>query len=113
MLYKCIFTIRFNNDRSWADNEAYWITAHSKLVANLPGVVKYIQNRKVAQFGNADADAITGANQWDAVAELYFENKAAFDALVADGTWDKVMEDSIFADMEHTGAGIVQEIRFK
>lgn len=106
-MHKVIFTIVFRDDIPWDQQEADW-KKHAEIVTALPGVVKYVQNYKIAEFGSDDG--LDAPKAWDGIAELYFADKAAYDAVMGSPAWEAVMEDSLkFANLESTGAGIVQE----
>lgn len=105
-MYKVIFTIAFRDDLDWDQQEKDW-KSHANIVTALPGVVKYVQNYKIGDFG---AEDITAPKRWDGIAELYFADRDAYDKVMGSPAWEEVMEDSLkFADLDLTGAGIVQE----
>jgi uncharacterized protein (TIGR02118 family) len=103
-MHKLIFAITFKGDKQ--QGFEHWSARHSKLLLDIPGVVKYVQNEKVLDLGG---------DRFDGVAELYFEDEAAYEAAMASSYWNDVVQpdgDS-FVDWELTGGAIVREHRLR
>jgi len=77
---------------------------HGPLARNLPGLKKYVQNY-------VGADSIRESPGWDAIVELYFDDKAAMEAAWASPQGAASDADlPEFADMARTTWSVVEEV---
>jgi uncharacterized protein (TIGR02118 family) len=77
---------------------------HGPLARKLPGSRKYVQNYPAA-------DATRNAPAWDAIVELYWDDRAAMEA--AWSSPEGAASDAdlpLFVDMEHTSWSVVEEV---
>ena len=59
---------------------AHWVDHHARIAAQLPGLRRYVVNPVVAVPGGEQPP-------WDGVAELWFDDQAAFEAALASPQW--------------------------
>jgi len=86
------------------DFSAYLRTAHRNLARRLPGLKRYVQNH-VAEDSKRQPPA------WDAVVELYWENRKAMEAAWASPEGQAATKDlEAFADLSRSSWSIVEEI---
>src|SRR5579862_8784962 len=77
---------------------------HAPLAMSLPGLRKYTQN-------HVSDDPKRGHPGWDAIIELYFDNKGVMEAAWASPQGAASDADlPLFADMIHTTWSVVEEI---
>jgi|SRR5208283_980784 len=77
---------------------------HGPLAKKLPGVKRYIQNFPVP-------DPTRKAPAWDAVVELYFENRAEMEAAWASPQGAASDADlPLFSDLARTSWSVVEEV---
>ncbi len=79
-------------------------TVHSRLAQNLPGLMRYRQNYVVA-------DTKRKHPGWDAIVELYFENREVMEAAWASPQGAASDADlTLFADTGRTTWSVVEEV---
>ena len=79
-------------------------TIHSKLAQNLPGLKRYRQNYVLADVRRKHPG-------WDAIVELYFENREVMEAAWASPQGAASDADlPLFADMSRTTWSVVEEV---
>ena len=99
-----VFIVR-RPDLSPADFARHFREIHGPLVARLPGLVDYRQNIVQHDDQNSPGFALC-----DAVAELWFDSRAALDAV-----WDTaeglaaIADNPLFLDLERTHYAVVSE----
>ena len=82
----------------------YLRTVHGNLARNLPGLKRYIQNHPAR-------DSKRKPPAWDAVVELYWENREAMEAAWASPEGAAASADlEAFADLSRSSWSIVEEI---
>jgi uncharacterized protein (TIGR02118 family) len=87
------------------DFSAYLRTTHRALALKLPDLKRYAQNH-VTNDPNRQAPA------WDAVVELYWENRDAMEAAWASPEGKRATEDlEAFADLSRSSWSIVEEFQ--
>ena len=77
-MYKVVFAITYKPDAPRQAMWDYWNAVHGPLVLAIPGLVKYVQSEMVEDLGGSS---------FDGLAELYFEDKDAYDAAMASVYW--------------------------
>ncbi len=103
-MLKCIWTMSYRDDVSSEDGLHHWKNVHGPIIAAVPGVVKYIQNVKVDEL----------APGFDGVAELFFEDRAAYEAALKSPEWVTANEDAAtFLKVEEFGAAVLEEVAIK
>jgi len=86
------------------DFSAYLRTTHKNLARRLPSLKRYVQN-------HAAQDSKRKPPTWDAVVELYWENRDAMDAAWASPEGAAATSDlEAFADLSRSSWSIVEEI---
>lgn len=109
--FKLACFVRFGDgvDREAADE--HWRRAHATLACRLPGLGRYVQNLAIGTIG--DGGAVTQAPaRFDGLAEMWFEDRAAFERASASEEWDALQSDRFeFLDMADGAsmAGVVEE----
>jgi uncharacterized protein (TIGR02118 family) len=99
-MYKIIFAITFKGPDKQRSRE-HWATTHVDLVRAVPGLVKLIHNEKLVDLRG---------ERFDGIAELYFEDEAAYEKALDTDSWNKVKQDGEnFLDWDGSGGGIVKE----
>ena len=77
---------------------------HGPLARNLPGLKKYVQNY-------VGADSSRESPGWDAIVELYFDNRGAMEAAWASPQGAASDADlPLFADITRTTWSVVEEV---
>ncbi len=99
---KVIFILHRRDGLSREQSAEQWCGArHTALVAKLPGLVKYVQNRVLSAPGEPICDG---------VGELWFASDAAMNVALKSPEMGAAVEDArAFLDMERTGLLIVEE----
>jgi uncharacterized protein (TIGR02118 family) len=105
-MYKCVWLIRFRPDLDPAEVRERWRTSHGALALEVPGIRRYVQNHWVAEtdgFGRG----------WDGSVDVWFDDRAAFDAALASPEWAALLEDDarLFdrSDTPAFAGGVVEE----
>jgi uncharacterized protein (TIGR02118 family) len=103
-VYKTIFAITFKEDKD-ASLE-HWLGTHAKLIVELPGVVKYVQNEMIEKQGD------TG---FDGLAELYFRDENAYKEAMESDQWNDVVQPDgdNFVVWDETSGAIMREHHVK
>jgi uncharacterized protein (TIGR02118 family) len=101
-MYKCVFAISYRTDEPRDAMYDYWERVHAPLVLAVPGLVKYVLSPVVEDLGEG---------RFDGLAELYFADRAAYDAAMTSDYWtDAVVPDGEnFLDTSKTFGAIVRE----
>jgi uncharacterized protein (TIGR02118 family) len=76
------------DDTSVADFQTWWLTDHAPLARQLPGLRRAVFNVVESEPGTADCEI-------DGISELWFDNRADFDAAYATDIGRAVAADSI------------------
>jgi len=90
-MIKFMVFVKKRRDLGRAEFERHFREVHGPLVAALPGIKRYTQN-----ILRPDGAAKSGTRQFDALAELWFEDRAAFEA-----AWDTPEGKRAVADNEN------------
>ena len=91
-------------DMTVDDFRRHFEQVHGPLAKNLPGLKKYVQNY-------ASADPERESPGWDAIVELYFNDRAAMEAAWASPEGAASDADlPLFADMTRTTWSVVEEV---
>jgi uncharacterized protein (TIGR02118 family) len=100
-LFKLVFAVMFKDGEKEASFD-HWINNHPPLILEIPGVVKYVQNEILEDLGGTTFDGIS---------EIWFEDKAAYDAAMASEHWANVVQPdgNNFLNWEKTGAAVMKE----
>lgn len=85
-LVKAIFLLRRRPDLSVAEFQKYWLEEHAPQIPHDAGILRYVQCHQAPESYGADTPA------FDGVAELSFEDEAAFEAY-----WNSERVQTIFA----------------
>ncbi len=88
MTFKAIILLRRRDDMTPDEFRTWWLDDHAPLAARLPGVRRILFNL------NADVDA-GNDDDVDGVSELWFDDRAAFDAAYATEIGRAVAADSM------------------
>lgn len=101
-MYKCVFAASYREDRPKEAMYEYWERVHAPLVLAVPGLVKYVLSDVAEDLGDTP---------FDGLAELYFADRATYDAAMASDYWrDTVFRDGEnFLDMNKTFGAILRE----
>jgi uncharacterized protein (TIGR02118 family) len=103
-MLKFIVVIYKRPDLTQEDFRRYLQEIHAPLAKNLPGLRKYVQNF-------VSADPARNPPGWDAVVELYFDNRAAMEAAWASPQGAVSDADlPAFADLSRTTWSTVDEV---
>lgn len=84
-MFKAIILLQRRSDMSREDFRAWWLGAHASLALGLPGL-------RGLSFNLVEGD---GAGEVDGVSELWFDDRAAFDAAYASDHGKAVAADSM------------------
>lgn len=97
---KVLVLLHKRDDLSWDDFQTYWREHHRPIAVRLPGLKKYEEN----------VAAQVGALPY-AVAELYFDSPAAFQAALAAPEGQAALADlANFVALDKTGMTVVSEV---
>ena len=105
-MYKCVFAITYRQGQPREAMFEYWEQVHGPLVLAVPGLVKYVLSDVAEDLGDTP---------FDGLAELYFADRAAYNAAMASDYWaDTVVADGEnFLDTSKTFAAILKETQLR
>ena len=84
-MYKLMGMLRRTSDLSHDEFVSYWSSQHAPLAARIPGLRKYRLNPIVETFEGGEA--------YDGYGELWFDDKAAFEAAISSTEWHTTRQD--------------------
>ena len=87
-MIKLIGLLRRKEGMSIADFQRYWREVHAPLIAAAPGLRRYIQSHAIEEVYDVYAQ------EWDGMAEAWFDDLAAYEAAAASDTWRAAGADS-------------------
>ncbi len=103
-MFKTIWVINFRQDVSAEDALRHWRESHATLMLDIPGVVRYVQSRIVEPL----------APGFDGVAELWFEDRDAYEQATSSPAWRAAVEDNgRFIDVERLSSAVVEQVVVK
>lgn len=91
-MYKVIWLAKFRHDRSHEEVLRSWRGRHAELALATPGLVRYVQNHWVDGL-DVETSQPSEPPVWDGHAELWFADRAQYDAAMASRQWRQVVED--------------------
>lgn len=105
-MYRCVFAISYRVDRPRDAMYRYWEDVHAPLVLAVPGLTKYVISTVADDLGEP---------RFDGLAELWFADRAAYEAAMASDYWnDTVVADSEnFLDTGKTFGAVLSEKRLR
>ena len=102
--YKLAFLVRFKEGIGAADAGEHWLRVHGPLGLRVPGVRRYVQNLVVGSLGAGGAITEERA-RFDGVAEMWFEDEAAWLAASTTEAVEELHRDSFgFLDMSEAAS---------
>ena len=109
-MYKVIWLVRFNKDRSREEVLDWWRGHHAELAAATPGMIRYVQSHWVAPLELATQLAGDGEPAFDGHAEHWFESRETYEAAIKSEEWRKVLEDGPYGfDSTTLVGGVLEE----
>lgn len=100
-MLKCVWTMEYRDGVSPEEGLDHWRNVHGPLIAAVPGVVKYIQNRKIDEM----------APGFDGVAELFFADREAYENALTTPEWQAAVDDAgTFLKADEFGAAVMEEV---
>jgi uncharacterized protein (TIGR02118 family) len=103
-MFKTIWVIRFREGVDPEDALRHWRENHATLMLQIPGVVRYVQSRAIEHFSRG----------FDGVAELWFEDREAYEAAIRTPEWVAAVEDNKrFLDVESIASAVVEQVVVK
>jgi uncharacterized protein (TIGR02118 family) len=90
-MIKLIGLLRRASGTTPASFREHWRDHHARIAMELPGLRRYVINPVVAAPGGAQPG-------WDGVAELWFDDLAAFAAAMASPQWQAAEADHAFIE---------------
>lgn len=105
MAYKIMFTLHFNDKLSVEQKRDRW-RAHTKVVAQIPEVIGYVQDYVLEPLPAEP----TAGKQWDAIGSVIFEDKETADRVLSSPAWEAVVADANegdFVDFSHVLGGVM------
>jgi uncharacterized protein (TIGR02118 family) len=95
-----MWVINYRRDLESRQALEHWREHHAALVLNIPGVLRYVQNSTLEQFGRG----------FDGVSELWFKDRRAYEIAAASHEWTASAEDNaMFIDLDSIAGGVVEE----
>ena len=85
-MFKAVILLSRRADMSAEEFRSWWLGEHAPLAARLPGVRRIVFNA---------VDAANDMEEYDGVSELWFDDRAAFDAAYATELGKSVAADSM------------------
>ena len=106
---KVIFVLHRRPDLTLEQFLTAWRSErHVRLVASMPGLRRWVQNRSVPQQPGG------GAPPYDGIGELWFDNREAVTASLQSAEFAAVMQDGMsFGDLERSQMLLVEEAEIK
>jgi uncharacterized protein (TIGR02118 family) len=103
-MFKTIWVIKYRADVDPEEALRHWRETHAPLMLELPGVVRYVQSRTIEPLSPG----------FDGVAELWFEDREAFEAATRSPAWAAAVEDNQrFIDVESLASAVVEQVVVK
>src|SRR3954453_15916533 len=98
--FKTIWVITFRDDVDREEALSRWRETHARLMLEIPGVLRYVQSRTLEPLSPG----------FDGVAELWFEDREAFEAATKTPAWLAAVEDNQrFIDVESLSRAVVEQ----
>ena len=91
-MHKVVWFVRFREDADREELDRRWATEHAELCAQVPGVVRYVQNPVVTKAtleGAAD-----GTPPFDGFSAFWWEDRDAYLAAMESPQWQAVLDDA-------------------
>src|SRR4051794_8482187 len=102
--FKTIWVIKYRADVDREEALSHWRETHARLMLEIPGVVRYVQSRTVEPLSPG----------FDGVAELWFEDRDAFEAAKRTPAWLNAVEDNQrFIDVGSLTSAVVEQLVIK
>jgi uncharacterized protein (TIGR02118 family) len=103
-MFKTIWVISYREGVAPEDALRHWREQHAPLMLEIPGVIRYVQSRTIEQLSPG----------FDGVAELWFEDREAYEAAIRTPEWTAAVEDNArFIDVERLASAVVEQIVVK
>ena len=103
-MFKTIWVIKYREGVDPEDALRHWREKHAQLMLEIPGVVRYVQSRAVEHLSPG----------FDGVAELWFEDREAYEAATRTPAWAAAVEDNQrFIDVGRMASAVVEQIVVK
>lgn len=87
-MIKLIGFLRRKDGTSIAEFQRYWREVHAPMIAAAPGLRRYIQSHAIAEVYDIYPQ------EWDGMAEAWFDDLAAYEAAAASETWRAATADA-------------------
>ena len=85
-MFKVVFLHKFRPDLDPHEVRLWWRTHHGALALKAPGVKRYVQNHWIEA-------PLAGELAFDGMVELWWENRAAYEATMASPEWRALVDD--------------------
>jgi uncharacterized protein (TIGR02118 family) len=85
---KLIGTMRRKQGMSVEEYQAYWLNVHAPLIAQVPGLRRYVQSHSLPEVYDDYPQA------YDGMAEAWFDDVKAYEAAVASPAWQAAVADA-------------------
>ncbi len=92
-MFKVIWLVKFRKDMDPADVRKWWRYDHSKVAADTPGMVRYVQSHWTAPLESTNFLTREGEKAFDGHAEHWFESRESYEAAMASDQWKICAED--------------------
>lgn len=103
-MFKTTWVIKFRDGIDPEDALAHWRDKHAPLMLEIPGVVRYVQSRTIEPL----------SPRFDGVAELWFEDREAFETARRSPAWIAAVADNErFIDVDSLLSAVVEQILVK
>lgn len=112
--HKLAFIVRFKAGIAREDAARHWLEVHGPLALRQPGVVRYVQNLVSGAIGDGGAIGPASGAAFDGLAEVWFEDAAAWARARESAAGEALHRDSFeFLDMdagESEAATVVERV---
>ena len=104
-VFKVVWLCQFNKNMTPEEGRKHWLEVHAPIALRVPGLKGYTQNHCVQPVG---AQTITDQRlAFDGYAELWWEDKASYEAAMSSREWAALNEDGALVFEIHTLVGAV------
>lgn len=94
-MFKAIILLRRGESQSPQEFRHWWLNEHAPLARQLPGLRRLVFNHVEPSLNEELGDPRMNGLPYDGVSELWFDDRAAFDAAYATDVGKRVASDSL------------------